>query len=117
MAINKEALERFKMKQTAEAGNLKNHIGEDLTIERWEESEYVDVNGEYHKVLALKIFGTTDIYRTEVTAFIEKFKAYAEVFGEYPVEERPRIRIVGKQSKRNNTYISFEILDESGNIL
>lgn len=114
---NKELLERFKMKQTAEAGNLKSHINETLKIDKWEMSEYLDVDGTYHNVLALSIIGTGDIYRTEVTAFIEKFKTYIAVFGELPADERPCIKITGKQSKKRNEYISFEIVDEAGNPL
>lgn len=117
MAVKTELLEKFKMKQTADAANLKNYIGEILSVENWEISDYVDADGKYHKVLALKIAGTGDIYRTEVTAFIEKFNAYIDVFGEEPVDDRPRIKITGKTSKKSNTYISFEIVDENGNIL
>lgn len=117
MAVKTELLEKFKMKQTADASNLKNYIGEVLAIQGWESSEYVDADGKYHKVLALAIAGTSDIYRTEVSAFIEKFNAYVDVFGDEPVEDRPRIKITGKTSKKSNAYISFEIVDENGNIL
>lgn len=117
MAINAEKLEKFKMKQTAEAGNLKSHIGETLRIDKWENTEYVDVDGAYHNVLSLSVAGTKDIYRTEVKAFIEKFKSFAEVFGDEPVENRPMIKITGKTSRKKNEYISFEIVDDEGNIL
>lgn len=117
MAVNPELLEKFKLKMTGDAMNLKTHIGEILTVEKWEKSEYVDADGAYHNVLALMIKGGKDILRTEVSAFIEKFNTYAEVFGEVPVDERPRIKITGKTSKRKNEYISFDIVDESGNIL
>lgn len=117
MAIKTELLEKFKMKQTAEAGNLKSHIGEILKVERWETSEYVDVGGVYHNVLALSISGTKDILRTEVKAFIEKFNSYVSVFGEESIEDRPLIKITGKTSKNRNEYISFEIVDADGNIL
>ncbi len=115
MEINKELLERFKMKQTAEAANLKTHIGEVLQIEKWETSEYVDADGVPHSVLSLSIYGTGDIYRTEVRAFIEKFRTYIDVFGECEINERPFIKITGKTSKKRNEYISFEIVDQSGN--
>lgn len=117
MNINAELLNKFKMKQTAEAANLKTHINEVLKIGSWEMTEYVDVDGTYHNVLSLAIADSKDIYRTEVRAFIEKFKAYIDVFGECPVEERPCIKITGKTSKKRNEYISFEIVDESGNPL
>lgn len=117
MAIKTELLEKFKMKQTAEALNLKTHIGEILQVATWEISEYSDVDGNYHRVLALSVIGTSDFYRTEVAAFIEKFQTYIDVFGNEPLEDRPRIKITGKTSKRKNEYISFEIVDENGNIL
>lgn len=117
MEISKELLERFKMKQTAEAANLKTHIGEILAVEKWETSEYVDADGVPHCVLSLSIAETGDILRTEVRAFIEKFRTYVEIFGECPVDQRPRIKITGKTSKKRNEYISFEITDESGNLL
>lgn len=115
--VKNELLEKFKMKQTAEAGNLKSHIGETLKIGKWETSEYCDVDGTYHNVLSLSIADSKDIYRTEVKAFIEKFRTYAEVFGDEPVDDRPLIKITGKTSKKRNEYISFEIVDESGNPL
>ena len=114
MEISKELLERFKMKQTAEAANLKTHIGEVLAIEKWETSEYVDADGVPHAVLSLSINGTGDIYRTEVRAFIEKFRTYIDVFGECPIDQRPLIKITGRTSKKRNEYISFEIVDQSG---
>ena len=117
MEINKELLERFKMKQTAEAANLKTHIGEVLQIDKWETSEYVDADGVPHCVLSLSLTGTGDILRTEVRAFIEKFRIYADIFGECPVEQRPYIKITGKTSKKRNEYISFDIVDQSGNPL
>lgn len=117
MAINQELLERFKMKQTAEAVNLKTHIGEHFRVSKSEVTEYTDVSGAYHRVLAIQPEGTKDIYRTEVSAFIEKFAAYDEVFGSVPVDERPYIKITGKTSKKRNEYISFDLVDESGNPL
>lgn len=114
---NAELLNRFKMKQTAEAANLKSHINEVLKIEKWESSEYVDADGTYHNVLSLSIAGTGDIYRTEVRAFIEKFKTYVDVFGDLAADERPYIKITGRTSKKRNEYISFIITDEAGNEL
>lgn len=117
MAVDKTLIEKFRMKQTADAANLKSHIGETLKIDKWEFSEYTDIDGAYHNVLALSIYGTDEIYRTEVSAFKDKFKVYIDVFGESPVEDRPCIKITGKTSKKRNEYISFEIVDESGNPL
>lgn len=117
MAVKAELIEKFKMKQTASAANLKSHIGECLRIEKWDFSEYVDADGAYHNVLAIKVADTGEILRTEVSAFHEKFKAYIDAFGEEKLEDRPLLKITGKKSKKNNEYISFEIVDESGNTL
>ena len=112
--FSRELIDKFKMKQTSDAVNLKTHIGEFFQIEKWEVTEYCDVSGELHTVLALSVLGTDDIYRTEVKAFIEKFRTYAEVFGDIPAAERPYIKITGKTSRKKNEYISFEICDENG---
>lgn len=117
MAIKTELLEKFKMTQTQDLGNLKSHVGEIISVEKWETSEYVPEDGKLHRVLAVKVAGTEDYLRTEVTAFIDKFATYAAVFGDEPVEDRPRIKITGKKSKKNNDYISFEIVDENGNVI
>ena len=117
MAINMELLEKFKMKQTMEQGNLKSHVGEVLTVEKWENSEYVPEDGKLHRVLAIKAAGEKDFLRTEVSAFIDKFATYVAVFGDEKPEDRPRIKITGKKSKKNNDYISFELVDENGNPL
>lgn len=115
--VKAELIEIFKMKQTASAANLKSHIGECLRVDKWDFPEYVDADGAYHHVLAIKLADSGEILRTEVSAFIEKFKAYIETFGDEKLEDRPLLKITGKKSKKNNAYISFEIVDESGNPL
>lgn len=117
MAISAELVEKFKMKQTSEAANLKSHIGEVIKVEKCEFSEYTDADGKYHRVLALSLADSKDIYRTEVSAFIDKFRVYWEVFEDAPVQDRPALKIIGKTSKKRNEYISFEIVDEDGNVI
>lgn len=117
MAIKPELLEKFKMTQTVEAANLKSHIGEVLVIERWETSEYVDADGVLHTVLALKVKDEKEYLRTEVKAFIDKFNKYIAVFGDEAVEDRPALKITGKTSRKKNDYISFDLVDNEGNVL
>lgn len=117
MAIKPELLEKFKLKQTQEAGNLKSHIGEILIVEKWEVSEYVDEDGALHNVLALAVKDSKEYLRTEVKAFIEKFRKYVDVFGDEAIDDRPAIKITGKQSRKKNDYISFDIVDTEGNPL
>ena len=112
--INADLIQKFKMMQTADAANLKSHIGETIKVSDWEFSEYSDVDGQYHNVLALSMPNTREIYRTEVRAFIDKFKKFITVFENVPVEERPFIKITGKTSKKKNDYIDFILTDENG---
>ena len=111
---NLEKIALFKMKMTADNKNLKDIIGEKVRPMKWAFSNYTDADGEIHTVLALDLEftdGHRENYRTEVKAFIEKFNIYAEVFADEPDAERPRIVITGKNSKRGNRYINFEIVE------
>ena len=115
MNIKPELIEKFKMRQTASAENLKSRIGQVLKVQSWETSEYVDVDGVPHTVLALALCGSGEIVRTEVRAFIEKFRAYVDVFGSEEPDDRPLIKIVPATSKKRNEFILFELCDENGN--
>ena len=112
----KELLATFKMRTTADAKNLKELINRRVKPMKWEFSDYTDSDGEIHTVLAMEL-ETDDpkingIYRTEVKAFIEKFRVYMDVFGNVPIEERPLIMITGVKSQRGNPYINFDIVEE-----
>lgn len=112
----KELLATFKMRTTADATNMKELINRKVKPLKWEFSEYTDSDGENHTVLAMDL-ETDDgkikgIYRTEVKAFIEKFRVYMDVFGAIPDDERPLITITGVKSQRGNPYINFDIVEE-----
>lgn len=107
--------DQFAMKSTKDNKNIKDLIDELVRPLSWEKTAYYDNEDIQHTVLSIKFewsdgtTSTTDIYRTEVKAFIEKFGYYVEVFGELPPAEHPRIKITGKKSQRGNKYISFEL--------
>lgn len=112
---NAEKIKLFKMKMTADNKNLKDIIGLTVKPLNWEQSNYTDAEGEIHTVLAIELLmpdGKREFYRTEVKAFIEKFNIYDEVFRTEPDEEKPSIKITGKDSKRGNKYINFDIIEE-----
>lgn len=109
---NLEKIALFKMKVTSDRKNIKELIGKQVKPIKWEYTKYEDADGESHVVLAIDLIveGTRDIYRTETQAFIQKFGVYAEVFGDDPEDERPMIEITGKNSKRGNKYVNFEVI-------
>ena len=51
------------------------------------------------------------MYKTEVQAFIKKFLAYDEAFGELPDEQKPEIVIMLVTSKKGNKYVTFDVQD------
>ena len=110
--VNQEKVALFKMKVTSDRKNIKELIGKQVKPIKWEFTKYDDAEGEQHVVLAidLEVDGQRDIYRTETQAFINKFEIYIEVFGDEPENERPVIEITGKNSKRGNKYVNFELV-------
>lgn len=109
---NAEKIALFKMKVTSDRKNIKELIGKQVKPIKWEFTKYEDAEGETHVVLAidLAVDGQRDIYRTETQAFITKFEVYIDVFGDESEDERPLIEITGKNSKRGNKYVNFEVI-------
>lgn len=111
---NAEKMTLFKMRMTADAKNIKDLIGQTVQPAKWNFSNYTDSDETIHTVLALDLRfkdGHTEMYRTEVRAFIDKFNVYAEVFGDEPEAELPWIVITGKSSQRGNKYVNFDIVE------
>lgn len=73
--------------------------------------QYDDADGKTHTVLVILNGKDNEFYKTEVQAFIDKFVAYQESFGELPDEEKPDIKIVLNTSKKGNRYVNFELAD------
>jgi hypothetical protein len=53
------------------------------------------------------------MYKTEVSAFIEKFMKYDEAFGEDADEDKPEIVIILNKSKKGNTYVNFDLVEKA----
>ena len=71
---------------------------------------YSDADGKLHSVLVIKNGNDGEMYKTEVSAFIEKFLKYDEAFGEEPDDSKPEIVIVLNTSKKGNKYVNFDLV-------
>ena len=72
---------------------------------------YSDADGNEHSVLVIKNGKDGQMYKTEVSAFIEKFIKYLEAFGDEPDESKPDIVIVINTSKKGNKYVNFDLVN------
>lgn len=72
---------------------------------------YESQDGKEHTVLVIKNGKDNKLYKTEVQAFIKKFIAYDEAFGSLEDEEKPEIAVALIQSKKGNTYVTFDVMD------
>lgn len=91
--------------------NVKDIDGQEILPVAQHTHSYLDAEGKNHSVLVIKDGITGEMVKTEVLAFIEKFNSYLEAFGTLPDEEKPRIRISCKVSKKGNKYANFELVD------
>ena len=73
--------------------------------------QYCDAAGKMHSVLVIKNGKDGKMYKTEVSAFIEKFMKYLEAFGDEPDDKKPEIVIVLKTSKMGNKYVNFDLVN------
>ena len=73
--------------------------------------QYLDADGKTHSVLVIKNGKDGKMYKTEVSAFIEKFLKYDEAFGSAPDEEKPDIVIIINTSKKGNKYVNFDLVE------
>lgn len=108
MAVNMDKVLEFRMRRTNDMPNIKELAGQKVIPDKYAVSEYTDEKGETHKVLAIR-FTDGKYYRTEVTAFIDTFMDYWNMFGED--DDKPAIEIITKNSKRGNPYVNFVIAD------
>lgn len=105
MVTNK--IEAYKMCRTQNMPNIKECIGETVRVDAISVNQYTDHDGEVHNVMALKL-ADGRYYRTEVAAFIEAMNDFWAYFGDD--DEKPEIMIIGKNSKRGNEYVNFEVV-------
>lgn len=105
MVTNK--IESYKMSRTQNMPNIKECIGEIVRVDAVAVNQYADPDGVLHNVMALKL-ADGRYYRTEVAAFIEEMNDFWSYFGDD--DEKPEIMIIGKNSKRGNEYVKFEVV-------
>ena len=74
---------------------------------------YSDADGKLHSVLVIKNGKDGKMYKTEVSAFIEKYLKYEEAFGEEPDDQKPEIVIILNKSKKGNTYVNFDLVEQA----
>ena len=91
--------------------NIKEMDGQEIHPVAFHTHNYMDAEGKPHSVLVIKDGDSGKMYKTEVQAFIEKFMSYDEAFGELPDEEKPRIVINCRVSKKGNKYANFDLVD------
>ena len=73
--------------------------------------QYTGSDGKLHSVLVIKNGKDGQMYKTEVSAFIDKFLKYQEAFGDEPDEQKPDIVIVLNTSKQGNKYVNFDLVN------
>ena len=91
--------------------NLKDCEGLIISPVAFHTHQYSDADGKLHSVLVIKNGKDNQMYKTEVSAFIEKFMKYDEAFGEAPAAEKPDIVIVLNTSKKGNKYVNFDLVN------
>lgn len=89
--------------------NVKECEGQEIKPVAFNTHTYADQEGKEHSVLVIKDGNSGKMYKTEVQAFIKKFLAYDEAFGDLPEDEKPTIIIVLKESKKGNRYVNFDV--------
>ena len=104
------AAEKFKAMNDKHT-NIKDINGSILHPVAVHTHTYTATDGSEHEVLVIKDGISGEFYKTEVKAFIEKFMKYMEAFGALPDEQKPRIVINNRVSKKGNTYANFDLVE------
>ena len=105
-------MELFKAKNDKHT-NLRDCEGMIISPVATHTHTYSDAEGKLHSVLVIKNGKDGKMYKTEVSAFIEKFMKYEEAFGEEADENKPEIVIVLNKSKKGNTYVNFDLVEKA----
>lgn len=92
--------------------NLKDCEGQIISPVAYHVHQYTDADGKLHDVLVIKDGKSGEMYKTEVAAFIEKFRKYDEAFSDEADENKPDIIIVLNQSKKGNKYVNFDLVEK-----
>lgn len=106
------AKELFRAKNGDGVQNVKECEGQIVHPVTFTTSTYIGKDEKEHEVLIIKDGKTGNMYKTEVKAFIEKYRNYEESFGGEDDAEKPEIVIVLKKSKKGNTYVDFDLVGD-----
>ena len=109
--MNMTPVEVFKAMNGTGITNIKECEGLVIKPVAFHTHQYESQDGKEHTVLVIKNGEDGQMYKTEVQAFIKKFLAYDEAFGELPDEQKPEIVIMLVTSKKGNKYVTFDVQD------
>lgn len=105
-------MELFKMMNDKHT-NLKDCEGMVISPVASHIHQYTGNDGKLHSVLVIKNGKDNKFYKTEVSAFIDKFMKYEEAFGEEADSEKPDIVIMLNTSKAGNRYVNFDLIGDA----
>ena len=109
--MNLTPVEIFKAMNGTGITNVKECEGLVIKPVAFHTHQYESQDGKEHTVLVIKNGKDDKMYKTEVQAFIKKFLAYDEAFGQLPDEQKPDIVIQLQTSKKGNSYVNFDVID------
>ena len=104
-------VEIFRAMNGTGIANVKDCNGQVIKPVAFHTHQYEDQEGKEHSVLVIKDGKTGEMLKTEVQAFIKKFLAYDEAFGQLPDDEKPDIVITNTVSKKGNKYANFDVIE------
>ena len=106
------ARELFRAKNGDGVENVRDCEGQILRPVAFTTKKYIGQDEKEHEVLIIKDGKSGGMFKTEVRAFIEKYRDYEESFGDCLDDEKPEIVIILNKSKKGNTYVNFDLADE-----
>lgn len=106
------AKELFRAKNGDGVQNVRDCEGQILRPIAFTTKRYIGQDEKEHEVLIIKDGKTGGMFKTEVRAFIEKYRDYEESFGSEDDEEKPEIVIILNKSKKGNTYVNFDLVGD-----
>ena len=106
------AKELFRAKNGDGVQNVRDCEGQILRPIAFTTKRYIGQDEKEHEVLIIKDGKTGGMFKTEVRAFIEKYRDYEESFDSEDDEEKPEIVIILNKSKKGNTYVNFDLVGD-----
>ena len=106
------AKELFRAKNGDGVENVRECEGQILKPIAFTTKRYIGQDEKEHEVLIIKDGKTGNMFKTEVRAFIEKYRDYEESFGGEDDSEKPEIVIILNKSKKGNTDVNFDLVGD-----